>query len=166
MAEFEHPHHEDISEEMWHKIDSIIAEYAGLPGSIIAVLRKSQNVVGYLPTELMDYISLGMNLPRSDVFGVASFYALFSMKPKGRNTIRVCTGTACYVKGIKEVISRISNKYDMAEGCTTADRCFSLETVRCLGACGLAPVMVIGEDVYGAVKPDTVLDILARYETP
>ncbi|MGE0087108.1 MAG: NAD(P)H-dependent oxidoreductase subunit E [Desulfococcaceae bacterium] len=165
MADFEHPHHEDISEEMWQKVDSIIAEHAGLPGSIIAVLRKSQNVVGYLPNELMDYISLGMNLPRSDVFGVASFYALFSMKPKGRNTVRVCTGTACYVKGIKEVISRISNKYDLTEGCTTADRCFSLESVRCLGACGLAPVMVVSGDIYGAVKPDTVLDILARYET-
>ncbi|MEE4356071.1 MAG: NAD(P)H-dependent oxidoreductase subunit E [Desulfococcaceae bacterium] len=165
MTDFVHPQHEDVSEEMWQGIDDIIAENAGIPGSIITVLRKCQNIVGYLPTQVMDYISLGMNLPRSDVFGVASFYALFSMEPRGRHTIKVCTGTACYVKGIKEVISRISNKYDMAEGCTSEDRCFTLESVRCLGACGLAPVMVIGEDVYGAVKADTVLDVLARYES-
>lgn len=164
MPQIEHPEHPDITDDMWREVDAIIEAHRDKAGSIIAVLRKSQNVVGYLPTPLMDYISQGMNLPRSDVFGVASFYALFSMEPKGRNLIKVCTGTACYVKGIKEVISRISNKYDMAEGCTSEDRCFSLESVRCLGACGLAPVMVVGEDVYGAVKADSVLDILKRYE--
>lgn len=164
MLQIEHPEHPDITEDMWLKVDAIVEAHRDKPGSIIAVLRKSQNVVGYLPTPLMDYISQGMNLPRSDVFGVASFYALFSMEPKGRHLIKVCTGTACYVKGIKEVISRISNKYDMAEGCTSEDRCFSLESVRCLGACGLAPVMVVGEDVYGAVKADSVLDILKKYE--
>ncbi|AOY59633.1 MULTISPECIES: complex I 24 kDa subunit family protein [Desulfococcus] len=164
MLELEHPEHPDITEEMWKDVDKIIDEHYGQPGCIIAVLRKSQSVVGYLPAPLMDYISAGLNLPRSDVFGVASFYSLFSLEPKGRHVIKVCTGTACYVKGIREVISRISNKYNMAEGCTSADRCFSLESVRCLGACGLAPVMVIGENVHGAVKADTVLDILQRYE--
>lgn len=164
MLELERPEHPDISDEMWNQVDGIINEHRGQPGCIIAVLRKSQNAVGYLPAPLMDYISLGLNLPRSDVFGVASFYSLFSLEPKGRHVIKVCTGTACYVKGIREVISRISNQYKLAEGCTTADRCFSLESVRCLGACGLAPVMVIGGDVHGAVKADTVLDILHRYE--
>lgn len=164
MLDFEHPNHPDITEEMWNQVDGIIIEHQGKPGSIIAVLRKSQDVVGYLPVPLMDYISLGLNLPSSSVYGVASFYSLFSMEPKGRHTIKVCTGTACYVKGIKEVINRISNQYDMPEGCTSADRCFTLESVRCLGACGLAPVMVIGEDVHGAVKSDTVLDILEKYE--
>ncbi len=164
MFELQRPEHPDISDEMWNQVDRIIGEHRGQPGCIIAVLRKSQNVVGYLPAPLMDYISLGLNLPKSDVFGVASFYSLFSLEPKGRHVIKVCTGTACYVKGIREVISRISNKYDMAEGCTSEDRCFSLESVRCLGACGLAPVMVIGEDVHGAVKADTVLEILQRYE--
>jgi NADH:ubiquinone oxidoreductase subunit E len=165
MMEYVHPEHADVSEDMWQKVDAIIENHRERPGSIITVLRESQNAVGYLPIELMDYISEGMNLPRSDVFGVASFYALFSMTPKGKHTIKVCTGTACYVKGIKEVISRISTKYNVHEGCTTEDRCFSLETVRCLGACGLAPVLVIGEDVYGAASPDTVLDIIARYES-
>lgn len=164
MLELEHPQHPDITDEMWTGVDKIINEHRGKPGCIIAALRESQDVVGYLPAPLMDYISVGLNLPRSDVFGVASFYSLFSMEPKGRHIVKVCTGTACYVKGIREVISRISNKYDMEEGCTTEDRCFSLESVRCLGACGLAPVMVIGEDIHGAVKADTVLDILNKYE--
>jgi len=164
MLERLHPQHPDITEEMWTNIDQIIEEHQGKLGSIIAVLRKSQNVVGYLPTPVMDYISEGLNLPRSNVFGVASFYSLFSLEPKGRHLIKVCTGTACYVKGIREVISRISNAYKMAEGCTSEDRCFSLESVRCLGACGLATVMVIDGDVHGAMKADTVLDILKKYE--
>jgi len=105
-----------------------------------------------------------MNLSRSEVYGVASFYALFSMEPKGRHTVRLCLGTACYVKGIKEVLYRISNEYQVAEGETTEDRRFTLEAVRCLGACGLAPVMVINQDTHGDVKADGVLKILDRYE--
>ena len=97
-------------------------------------------------------------------YGVASFYSLFSMEPKGRHTIRLCLGTACYVKGIKEVVSRIENKYQLKEGGTTPDRRFSLEGVRCLGACGLAPVMVVDSDTHGAVSSDKVIDILEQYE--
>jgi NADH:ubiquinone oxidoreductase subunit E len=121
-------------------------------------------VVGYLPVELIDYIGRGMNLPPSDVYGVASFYALFSMEPKGRHTVKLCLGTACYVKGIKEVLDRISNQYQVKEGGTTEDRRFSLEAVRCLGACGLAPVMVVNSDTHGDVKADGVIDILEKYE--
>jgi NADH:ubiquinone oxidoreductase subunit E len=113
---------------------------------------------------LIDYISINMNLPVSEVFGVASFYSLFSMKPKGRHTVRVCLGTACYVKGIKEALARISNTFQVNEGETSEDRRFSLEGVRCLGACGLAPVMVIGDDTYGAISADKVIDILEKYE--
>ncbi|GBC59568.1 NADH dehydrogenase [Desulfonema ishimotonii] len=163
MTEFEHPQHPDITEAMWQEVDKIIEAHQGKPGSIIAVLRECQNAVGYLPVPLMDHISQGLNLPRSDVFGVASFYSLFSLEPKGRHLIKVCTGTACYVKGIKEVISRISNEYHLEEGCTSEDRCFSLESVRCLGACGLAPVMVVGDNIYGDVKADKVLGILKQY---
>jgi NADH:ubiquinone oxidoreductase subunit E len=100
-----------------------------------------QEIVGYLPVELIDHISLGLNLSRSEVFGVASFYSLFSMQPKGRHQVKVCMGTACYVKGIKEVIGRIENQYQIRQGGTSEDRRFSLEAVRCLGACGLAPVV-------------------------
>jgi NADH:ubiquinone oxidoreductase subunit E len=149
---------------MWDQIDAIIAENRSIAGSVIAVLRRCQEAVGYLPVELMEYIATGMNLSRSDVFGVASFYALFSFEPKGRHTVKVCTGTACYVKGIKEVIARISNEFDLEEGGTSPDRRFTLEGVRCLGACGLAPVMVVGGDTHGAVSSDKVIKILNQYE--
>jgi len=164
MASVSHPQHEDITSEMWEKIDEITAEHRPKPGSVIAALRECQDVVGYLPTVLVDYIAKGLHLPPAEVFGVASFYSLFSFDPKGRHTIKVCLGTACYVKGIKEVISRIENEFQLEEGGTSPDRRFSLEAVRCLGACGLAPVMVVGEDTYGDVKADTVIRKLEEYE--
>ena len=156
-------HHPDITEDMRSELDRILEVNKTRPGSIITVLRECQSVVGYLPLELMDYISRGVNLPRSDVFGVASFYSLFSMEPKGRHSIKMCTGTACYVKGIKEVINRVVNEYGIEDGETTDDRRFSLDSVRCLGACGLAPVMVVNEDTHGAVSSDKVIDILENY---
>jgi NADH-quinone oxidoreductase subunit E len=159
-----HPTHPDITSDMWGRIDAVISTHRGQPGSVIGVLRECQDVVGYLPPELIDYISTGLNLSRSEVFGVASFYALFSLSPKGRNLIKVCMGTACYVKGIKEVISRVENHFQVKQGATTSDRRFSLEPVRCLGACGLAPVMVVNSDTYGDVKSDKVIHILDRYE--
>ena len=164
MTHATRPDHPDISSDMWPGIDEIITANRQKPGSIITVLRECQNVVGYLPVELIDYIALGLNLSRSEVYGVASFYALFSMTPKGRHTVKMCLGTACYVKGIKEVLDRVSNEYQIEEGGTTEDRRFTLEAVRCLGACGLAPVMVINQDTHGDVKADGVLKILDRYE--
>lgn len=159
-----HPEHPDITDDMWKQIDQIIQTNRPIAGSIISALRECQNVVGYLPVELLDYISTGLNLPASDVYGVASFYALFSMQPKGRHTIKLCLGTACYVKGIKEVMNRVENEYKVKEGGTTEDRRFSLEGVRCLGACGLAPVMVIGGDTHGAISSDKIIDILENYK--
>lgn len=164
MSVLGHPDHPDITPPMWEQIDSIIQDHQRVSGAIIAVLRECQNVVGYLPKELLDYIAQGLNLPSSDVYGVASFYSLFSMQPKGRHTIKLCLGTACYVKGIKEVVSRIENQYSLKEGDTSTDRRFSLEGVRCLGACGLAPVMVVDQDTHGAVSSDKVIDILEQYE--
>ena len=163
MAYDNHPQHPDIQNDMWTKIDEIIAANRDIPGSVIGVLRECQDVVGYLPVELIDYISYGLNLSRSEVYGVASFYALFSFEPKGRHLIKVCMGTACYVKGIKEVISRIENKFDLKAGGVSEDRRFSLEAVRCLGACGLAPVMVVDEDTFGGVKADKVVEALEKY---
>lgn len=164
MADDTYPQHPDITDDMWVKIDEIISANRDIPGAVITVLRESQDVVGYLPIELIDHISYGLNLSRSEVFGVASFYALFSFVPKGRHLVKVCMGTACYVKGIKEVISRIGNEYHLKEGSTTEDRRFSLEAVRCLGACGLAPVVVVDQDTYGAMKADKVIDTLEKYE--
>ena len=159
-----HPEHPDITNDMWMQIDQIIQTNRPIAGSIISALRECQNVVGYLPVELLDYISTGLNLPASDVYGVASFYALFSMTPKGRHTIKLCMGTACYVKGIKEVINRVENHFKVKEGGTTEDRRFSLEGVRCLGACGLAPVMVVGSDTHGDISSDKIIDILDNYK--
>lgn len=159
-----YPSHPDITDAMWEKIDAIIDANKDIAGSVIGVLRMSQDTVGYLPIELIDYVAEGMNLPASQVYGVATFYSLFTLKPKGRNVIKVCTGTACYVKGIKEVISHISNRHGIKEGETMNDRRFSLEAVRCLGACGLAPVMVVKEDIHGNLKPDEVVGILENYK--
>ncbi len=164
MSAFGHPGHPDIHEEAWAKIDGIIRTNRPLAGSIITVLRECQEVVGYLPVELLDYIGREMNLPSSEVYGVASFYALFSMTPKGRHTVKICLGTACYVKGIKEVLNRIENQYQVKEGATSQDRRFTLQGVRCLGACGLAPVMVVGQDTHGAVSSDKVIELLEKYK--
>jgi NADH-quinone oxidoreductase subunit E len=158
------PQHEDITDEMWEKIDTVIEENKKIPGAIITVLRECQGIVNYLPVGLINHIADGMNLSRSEVFGVASFYSLFSLKPKGRHTIKVCTGTACYVKGIREVINRIDGEYNLKEGGTTEDRRFSLEGVRCLGACGLAPVMVIGDDTHGSVAAENVIKSIEDYK--
>ena len=158
------PQHEDITEEMWQQIDQSIASNRSIPGSTITVLRECQDIVGYLPVVLIDYISQGLNRPRSEVFGITTFYSLFSLTPKGRNTIKICLGTACYVKGIKEVMDRIGNEYSVEEGGTTEDRRFSLEAVRCVGACGLAPVMVVNQDTHGDVSSNKVIELLEKYE--
>lgn len=124
----------------------------------------SQDTINYLPVEAIDYIADGMNLPASEVYGVATFYSLFSLKPKGRHIIKACTGTACYVKGIKEIMNHITNKHGIKEGETMDSRRFSLEGVRCLGACGLAPVLIVGEDIHGNMESDQILDTLKQYE--
>lgn len=159
-----HPQHEDIEPEMWGKLDDVILKHQDSPGSVIPVLRLCQDIVGYLPVELIDYIARGLNLPPSQVYGVATFYSFFSLEPKGRHNIKVCTGTACYVKGIQSVIDRVSDTYDVEEEGTTEDRRFSLSAIRCLGACGLAPVAVVNDDIYGDVKADQIIEIVEKYE--
>lgn len=154
----------DISEDMWAAIDKIITDNKAVSGALITVLRECQNLVGYLPVELLTRIGTGLNLPLSEVYSVASFYSVFSLKPKGRHVIKVCLGTACYVKGIKEVLSCIDREYRLKEGDTTKDRRFSLESVRCLGSCGLAPVMVIDNDIYGHIKSDKIKEIFEKYK--
>ncbi|MFP4474453.1 MAG: NADH-quinone oxidoreductase subunit NuoE [Desulfatibacillaceae bacterium] len=163
-AVIDHPEIEDVTPEMWEAVDQIIEEYKDRAGALIPVLRRSQDTVGYLPRDLLEYIARGINVSRADVFGVATFYSLFSLTPKGRHTIKVCEGTACYVRGIKEIVNLIKSNYDVPVGGTTEDRRFSLESVRCLGACGLAPVIVVDQDTHGIVTPDKIENILERYE--
>jgi NADH-quinone oxidoreductase subunit E len=127
------------------------------------VLEQCQEVIGYLPVELQEYIGEGLNIPGSLVYGVVTFYSLFSMVPKGKHNIKVCMGTACYVRGIAEIVNRVKSEFKLEVGMTSSDRRFSLEAVRCLGACGLAPVIVVGKDTHGGVTPDRVVEILSRY---
>ena len=154
----------ELTDDALLRIDAVIDRHRGRPGCLIPVLEECQEIFGYLPVELQEYIGRGLNIAPSTIYGVVTFYSFFTMVPKGRHIIKVCMGTACYVKGIGEVMSRIQADYNLEVGETTADRRFSLESVRCLGACGLAPVIVIDKDTHGFVTPDSILDILARYE--
>ena len=154
----------DLTAEVMSKMDDIIDQHKGKPGCLIPVLTECQGVLGYVPVELQDYIGDKLNIPGSTVYGVVTFYSFFSMVPKGRHTIKVCMGTACYVRGIGEVLTRLKSEFALAVGATSEDRRFSLEAVRCLGACGLAPVVVVDNDTHGGVTPDRVVGILNRYE--
>jgi NADH:ubiquinone oxidoreductase subunit E len=154
----------DLSAEVMERVDQIVDRHRGRPGSLIPVLEECQGLTGYLPAELLDYISDRLGVPGSTVYGVVTFYSFFSMVPKGKHTVKVCMGTACYVRGIGEVINRLKTEFNLQLGGTTEDRRFSLEAVRCLGACGLAPVVVVDHDTHGGVMPDRIMDILNRYE--
>ena len=154
----------DLTPEVMTRVDEVIDHYRNRPVNLIPVLEECQENVGYLPVELQEYIGKGLNIPGSTVYGVVTFYSFFSMVPKGRHIIKVCMGTACYVRGIAEVLNRIQSQFSLEVGDTTEDGRFSLEAVRCLGACGLAPVIIIDSDTHGGVSPDQVLKILSRYE--
>jgi len=154
----------DMTPEIMLKVDEIIALHKDKPGSLIPVLEEVQGFSGYLPVELQEYISRGLNVPACTIYGVVTFYSFFSMLPKGRHTIKVCMGTACYVRGIGEVLNRMKSALKLEVGKVSEGKRFSLELVRCLGACGLAPVMVVGSDTHGAVSPDRIVDILDRYK--
>jgi len=154
----------DFTPDVMTKIDEIIDRNKDKPGSLIPVLTECQEVVGYLPLELQEYISRLLNIPGSTVYGVVTFYSFFSMVPKGRHTIKMCMGTACYVRGNGEVLNRVKPAYELEVGSTTEDRRFSLEVVRCVGSCGLAPVMVVDDHTHGGVTPESALKILDTYE--
>jgi len=154
----------EFSPEQLQQVDAIIERYRGKPGSLIPVLEEAQGVLGYLPHEIQYRIAQGLNLPHSQVFGVVTFYSFFTMVPRGRHIIRVCMGTACYVRGGKKNLDRFVQDLGIDAGDTTPDRRFSLETIRCLGACGLAPVIVIDEDTYKQVKVQKLHAMLERYD--
>lgn len=154
----------DLTPEVMAKVDGIIDAHKGKPGCLIPVLEECQGVTGYLPVELQEYIGKALSIPGSTIYGVVTFYSFFSMVPKGRHIIKVCLGTACYVRGTKNIMKVLGDKLGLQVGQTTEDRRFSLEAVRCLGACGLAPVMVVDEDTHGGVTLDRIENILERYE--
>ncbi len=153
-----------VTGEELEKIDRVIAKYKGRHGSLIPVLKESQDVVGYLPKWTQRRIAAGLNLSPSQVYGVVSFYAFFTIVPRGQHVIRVCLGTACYVKGSKKVIENIGKEFGLKVGGITKDRKFSLEAVRCLGCCSLAPAMVIDDNTHALVEPADAVRIVRSYE--
>ena len=150
--------------EQEERLRKVIEEHKGQPGATMPVLQAAQEIFGYLPEEVQIMVAEGLDIPLSEVYGVASFYAQFSLNPKGQYKISVCLGTACYVKGSGDVFSRLCTALGIQGGECTPDGKFSLDSCRCVGACGLAPVMMINNDVYGRLTPDQVGPILDMYK--
>jgi NADH:ubiquinone oxidoreductase subunit E len=150
-------------EELLKHLDDVLEEYRDIPGALIPVLQIAKGIFGYLPEIALHKISQKLNKSYSEVAGVVGFYSFFSTVPRGKHTISVCLGTACYVRGGKEVLSAMCKELGIGIGETTADLLFSLEVGRCFGACGLAPVIMIDKDVYQRVKPSKVGEILNQY---
>ncbi|MDQ5986776.1 MAG: NADP-reducing hydrogenase subunit HndA [Syntrophus sp. SKADARSKE-3] len=154
----------DFTVEQVAILDGIIDRYRDKPGGLIPVLEEAQVALEFLPVSVQKRIAKGLNLPLSRVYGVVTFYSFFTMTPRGRHTVRVCLGTACYVRGGKAIAESLEKTFGVKEGETTPDRRFTYESVRCLGACGLGPVVVIDEEVHGRVKPGKLKDILNHYQ--
>jgi len=149
--------------EQDEKLQAVIEKYKGTDGALIPVLHEAQEIFGYLPIEVQKKVSDGLDIPMSEIYGVVTFYTQFSIYPKGKYNIGVCLGTACYVKGSGDIIDRIKERLGIEVGQCTDDGKFSLEATRCIGACGLAPVLTVNDDVYGRLTVDDVDDILAKY---
>jgi NADH:ubiquinone oxidoreductase subunit E len=150
--------------ELYPELEKIITEHHGKPEDLIMVLHKAQNLFGYLPRKAQEMVAEGLGVSLNEVYGVITFYAFFSTVPKGRHSIKVCLGTSCYVRGGQRVIEKIKKELSLKVGGTTEDRRYSLDVVRCIGACGLSPAMLVDNDVYGRVKTTKLAEILERYE--
>ena len=146
------------------KLIAVIEKYRDTKGAMMPILQEAQEIYGYLPIEVQKIVAQRMDVSLEEVYGVASFYSQFSLNPKGEVAIAVCLGTACYVKGSGDILERITTKLGLEAGATTADGKYSLEATRCIGACGLAPVLTVNGDVYGRLKKEDVDEILAKYE--
>ena len=146
------------------ELKKVIAKYKEQPGGLMPALQEAQGIYGYLPYEVQKMLAEGLDVSMSEVYGVSTFYAQFSLVPKGKYIISVCLGTACYVKGADRVLTAIEEKLGIKSGECTPDRKFSLVATRCIGACGLAPVITINDDVYGRLTADMIPDILAKYK--
>jgi NADH:ubiquinone oxidoreductase subunit E len=154
----------EFTPEQVTKLDGIIEKFKGKPGGLIPVLEEAQVALEFIPLSVQKRIASGLNLPLSRVYGVVTFYSFFTMTPRGKHTVRVCLGTACYVRGGKALTDALEKQFGIKQGETTADRMFTLESVRCLGACGLGPVVVVDEDVHGRLKPGKVKEVLSQYD--
>ncbi|MDD5698724.1 MAG: NAD(P)H-dependent oxidoreductase subunit E [Victivallaceae bacterium] len=151
--------------ELWARLNETLDEYRGKPGNLIPVLQIAQTLFGYLPEKVLKHISRELDKPYSEVAGVVGFYSFFSTHPRGKYLIRVCLGTACYVRGGKEILNSLKKNLKIDVGETTEDKLFSLEVGRCFGACGLAPVILINDKVHQRVKPSKIAELLAEYKS-
>ncbi len=154
-----------LSEKKIQELKDVCKTFNNDKGELINVLHKAQSLFGYLPAELQEIIAKELNCSVAHVYGVVTFYSYFTMLPKGKHPVSICLGTACYVRGAEKVLEEFKRQLKIQVGETTPDGKFSLSCLRCVGACGLAPVVLVGEKVYGRVAPDGVADIIAEYNT-
>ena len=153
-----------LSESKINFVKEVCKSFGNKPGEVINVLHKVQGEFGYLPAEVQELVAKELNIPVSRVYGIVSFYSFFTMTPKGEHPISVCLGTACYVRGAEKVLDELKRQLGIGVCEVTPDGKFSLTCLRCVGACGLAPVIEVGEKVYGRMTPDRVKDVLAEYK--
>jgi len=154
----------ELRQEDVAKIKEICASFNNEPQELINVLHKCQEHFGYLPAEVQEVVSMELEVPVAKIYGVITFYSFFTMTPKGKHPISICMGTACYVRGAEKVLDEFKKELSLQVGQTTKDGKFSLASLRCVGACGLAPVVLVGDKTYGRVAPDDVKNILKEYE--
>lgn len=152
------------TKEQEAKLLEVIAKYDGVPGKTMPILQEAQGIYGYLPIEVQRIIAEKTGIPLEEIFGIVSFYAQFKLNPDGEISIAVCLGTACYVKGSGDIIEEFSRQLNLPVGSTSPDGKYSIEATRCIGACGLAPVLTVNGDVYGRLTKKDVADILAKYQ--
>lgn len=154
-----------LTEQMYAELGQYIEELPDEKGALISVLHRAQAIFGYLPQEVQEFVGAKLNIPTSQVYGVVSFYSFFTMVPKGKHPISICLGTACYVRGADKVLDAFKRELGIEVGQTTADGKYSLDALRCVGACGLAPVVLVGDKVYGRITTaEQVKNILKEYE--
>lgn len=158
------PFPEDLTSQQLSAVDKIISHHRLKPGSLIPVLEDVQEILGYLPKSILKKIALGLGISYSEVWGVVTFYSFFTTTPRGRHNVRCCLGTACYVRGSQNNLEKLSSTLQIEPDNTTEDRRFSLETVRCVGACGLAPVITVDDETFGQVKPMRIPEILESFK--
>ena len=152
------------NQEKFRQLDEVISRNKGKQGAVMVTLQEAQNIFDHVPRDVQAHIAEGLGVPLSEVYGVATFYSQFALEPRGRFVIGVCLGTACYVKGSKDILDKLASELDVKVGSTTPDGRFTLKDTRCLGACGLAPVIMINDDVYGRLVPGDIPAIVEKYK--
>ena len=151
------------TKEQQDRLNAVIARHKGTKGELVMVLQEAQEIYGYLPIEVQSKIAKCFGVSLEEVYGIATFYAQFNLQAKGKYTVGICLGTACYVKGSGDILLKFKERLGIDAGQTTADRKFTLDATRCIGCCGLAPVLSVNGEVYGNLKPDDVDTIIAKY---